>query len=310
MRYPSLDLRRLQALYEVGRCGSFSEAADALSFTQSAISQQIATLERQTQTKLVHRNPVVLTEAGRALADRAAAAIAQLVAAEAELAAYKGLGGGRLRLSAIASAGSVLVPHALAAFHQRYPGVAVSLEQMETAQSHERIRSGELDLALTLSYTIQSLPHDDLLDHQLLLHERVLVALPASHRLAERSTVKLEELAGDRWIQATNAGLPLELLATTAHAAGFEREVSFEGDDFITVQALVEAGLGVAIVPELALDGRRNIALAELDGEPLERSLFATTLATTLPVPSVTAMLALLGESAAHVTATTPDYVR
>src|SRR5262245_22243044 len=104
---PRLDLRRLQALYEVGRRGSFSEAARALSFTQSAISQQIAALERQTRTRLIHRNPVALTDAGAALARRAEAAIAELMAAETELDAFRGLREGRLRLSSISSAGSV-----------------------------------------------------------------------------------------------------------------------------------------------------------------------------------------------------------
>ena len=128
-----LDVRRMKVLREVAARGSFSAAAEALSFTQSAISQHVAALERETGTKLVERSPrgVHPTEAGRALVAHADAILARIDAAEDELAAIAGLGGGRLRLACFQSAGATLVPRAVAAFHERHPSVELSMVEAE-----------------------------------------------------------------------------------------------------------------------------------------------------------------------------------
>src|SRR3954469_12508767 len=130
-----LDVRRLTVLREVAQRGSFSAAAEALSFTQSAVSQQIAALERESGTKLIERNPrgLRLTDAGRALVDHADAILARLDDAEEELAAIAGLRGGRLRLATFQSAGATLVPRAVGEFHRRHPSVelTVALEERD-----------------------------------------------------------------------------------------------------------------------------------------------------------------------------------
>src|ERR671927_1249326 len=146
-----LDVRRLRVLRAVAQHGSFSAAAEALSYTQSAISQQIAALERETGTLLVQRNArgVRLTEAGEALVRHAEAVLARLAEAEAELEAIAGLRGGRLRLAAFESAGSTLMPLAIAAFRERHPAVELSMTMLEPEDSLPQLRAGELDLALT-----------------------------------------------------------------------------------------------------------------------------------------------------------------
>src|SRR5437588_290987 len=128
-----LDVRRMRVLREVAARGSFSAAAEALNFTQSAVSQQVAALERESRTKLVERDPrgIRLTEAGEALVAHADAIIARLDDAEQELAAIAGLRGGRLRLASFQSAGATLVPRALGEFHSRYPNVELSVATAE-----------------------------------------------------------------------------------------------------------------------------------------------------------------------------------
>src|SRR5688572_17894677 len=124
-----LDVRRMRVLREVAARGSFSGAAEALSFTQSAISQQIAALEREAGTKLVERGPrgIRLTDAGQILVKHTDVVLARLASAEEELAALAGLRGGRLRMSTFQSAGATLVPRAVAEFHSRYPDVELGL---------------------------------------------------------------------------------------------------------------------------------------------------------------------------------------
>src|ERR687894_221394 len=145
-----LDVRRMRVLREVAVQGSFSAAAEALSFTQSAVSQQIAALEREAGTVLVQRNArgVRLTEAGEALVRHADAVLARLAEAEAELEAIAGLRGGRLRMAAFESAGATLMPLAIAAFRHQHPAVELSLNLSEPDDSVPTLRTGGLDLAL------------------------------------------------------------------------------------------------------------------------------------------------------------------
>jgi molybdate transport repressor ModE-like protein len=139
-----LDVRRMKVLREVAARGSFSAAAESLSFTQSAISQQVAALERETGATLLERGSrgVRLTDAGRALVRHADAILARLDDAEEELAALAGLRGGRLRLASFQSAGATLVPRAVAAFQGRHPEVELSMVEAEPDDAQDRLRTG------------------------------------------------------------------------------------------------------------------------------------------------------------------------
>src|SRR5215217_318670 len=157
-----LDVRRLKVLREVAAKGSFSAAAEALSFTQSAVSQQIAALEREAGTRLVDRSArgVRLTEAGEALVRHADVILARLAEAEAELEAIAGLRGGRLRMAAFESAGATLMPLAIAQFRARHPAVELSLSLLEPEDSVPLLRTGELDIALTFDVREQPRAED------------------------------------------------------------------------------------------------------------------------------------------------------
>src|SRR3954453_5217697 len=148
-----LDVRRLRVLREVAARGSFSAAAESLSFTQSAVSQQIAALERESGTKLIERNPrgLRLTDAGRALVDHADAILARLDDAEEELAAIAGLRGGRLRMVTFQSAGATLVPRAVGEFHRRPPDVDVTVKQDDFG-AERGLTAGEVDLAIVMDF--------------------------------------------------------------------------------------------------------------------------------------------------------------
>src|SRR5919205_4454795 len=151
-----LDVKRLKVLREVANHGSFSAAGEALGYTQSAVSQQIAALEREAGTTLVERSArgVRLTEAGEAVVRHTEAILARLAEAEAELEAIAGLRGGRLRSAAFESAGSTLMPLAIAAFRERHPAVELSMSLSEPEDSVPMLRSGELDLAIVFESAV------------------------------------------------------------------------------------------------------------------------------------------------------------
>src|SRR5680860_1207271 len=153
-----LDVRRMKVLREVAARGSFSAAAESLSFTQSAISQQVAALERETGATLLERGSrgVRLTDAGAALVSHADAILARLDDAEEELAALAGLRGGRLRLATFQSGGATLVPRAVKAFHDRHPAVELSMVEAEPAEAQPLLRAGAVDLAVL--YDFERLP--------------------------------------------------------------------------------------------------------------------------------------------------------
>lgn len=292
-----LDLKRLLALKEVARLQSFSAAASELSLTQSAVSQQVAALEKQLGVALLDRGPpIVLTTPGRVLVARTTDALAHLSAAEAEIGAFRGLKTGRLRIAAFASALRSFMPEALHRFHASHPDVQVSLHQMEPRAGIEALRRGEIDVAVTNRYTVG--PEEDsvlALRRQHLFDEDVLVALPAGHRLAGAEQLWLRDLASDLWIEAVNAGVPLELLAQFATTTGFRSNARFEGDDFATVLQLVASDAGVACVPALAArELPDRVVLARIAPDGLTRELHAVTLDTGIPTPATTAIVDVL----------------
>src|ERR671917_2281471 len=157
-----LDVKRLRVLREVAAKGSFSAAAESLAYTQSAVSQQIAALEREAGTRLVDRSArgVRMTDAGRALVRHADVILARLSDAEAELEAIAGLRGGRVRLVSFASAGATLMPRAIALFRERHPAVEITLEPGEPDEAMAKLRGGEADIALTIDAEFCSIAED------------------------------------------------------------------------------------------------------------------------------------------------------
>jgi DNA-binding transcriptional LysR family regulator len=292
-----LNVNRLRVLREVAARGSFSAAAEALSYTQSAVSQQIATLESETGTTLLERLPrgVRLTAAGEALVAHADGIFARLEAAEAELAAIAGLHGGRLRMASFPTAGATLMPLAIARFRAAYPDVQLTLAEGEPEEIVPRLHSGEFDIALTFEFESTA---DD--GARPLLEDPLHLALPGAHPLAGRGELRLEDLREQAWIQTSAASPCARHVVRCCHAAGFEPRVSFESDDYLTVQGLVAAGVGVALIPGLALSSvRDDIVIRSLTPSDPVRSVLAATAGGAPAAPAVAAMLGILEDVAA-----------
>ena len=251
-----LDVKRMKVLREVANRGSFSAAAEALSFTQSAVSQQVAALEREVGTTLLERGPrgVRLTDAGRTLVSHTDAILARIDCAEDDLAALAGLRGGRLRLASFQSAGATLVPRAVAQFHDRHPDVDLSMVEAEPEDAQERLRSGDIDLALVFDFepVPDSLGKDLELTH--LIDDCYDAVLGKDHKLAGRRRLKLADLSDEPWISSTLACGCRQLTDRACLDAGFAPNVAFEADETMASQALVAAGVGVTIFPRLALN--------------------------------------------------------
>lgn len=303
-----LNVGRLRVLVEVARQGSFSAAADALSYTQSAVSQQIATLEAETGMTMLERGPrgVRLTSAGEALVEHAEGILARLGAAEDELAAIAGLRAGRLKMASFPTAGATLMPLAIARFRARHPDVELTLAEGEPEEIAPRLRAGELDLALLFEFDPAGAGASDGdgwagLARVELLEDPLFLALPADHPFAQREDLRLSDLSAEAWVQTSAASPCARYVVRSCHAAGFEPNVAFESDDYQTVQGLVAAGVGVALIPELALSVvREDVAIRELAPPSPVRKVLAAAPNEARLNPAAPAMIDVLLEVASR----------
>jgi DNA-binding transcriptional LysR family regulator len=192
------------------------------------------------------------------------------------------------------------MPRAIAAFRASYPDVELSLAEGEPEEIAPRLHGGELDLALLFEFDGQSLLGDRTTRAEL-LEDPMFLALPREHRLAARRELRLEDLAGQAWVQTSEQSPCARHVVRSCHAAGFEPRVAFESDDYQTVQGLVAAGVGVALIPRMALwPPREDIAIRSLSPTPPVRSVIAATPASARLVPAAGAMLGILEAIAAE----------
>jgi DNA-binding transcriptional LysR family regulator len=295
-----LSLVRLRVLAEVVQRGSFSAAADALDYTQSAVSQAVARLEAETGATLVvrDRRGVRPTAAGATLLHHADAIFAQVRAAEDDLAAVLGVRGGRLRIASFPSAGATLIPQAVAAFRRLHPGVELSLGEGEPEEIAPRLRAGEFDLALLFEFPGDE-PQFTGLASAPLIHDPLWVALPVDHPLAHKRDLRLLDLRAEDLVQTSAASPCARHVVRVCLEAGFEPRVSFETDDYETVQGLVAAGVGVALIPRLALSHRQpGLVVRKLEPESPVRLIFAATVDDPGVVPAADVMLKILSQRA------------
>jgi DNA-binding transcriptional LysR family regulator len=294
-----LDTNRLRVLCEVARLGSFSAAAGSLSYTPSAISQQISALEREVGVGLVERGArgATLTDAGSVLVRHAKEILGRMAAAEDELEAMLGLRTGRLRLGSFATAAAAFVPRAITEFRREHPAVDVGLIEADPDEATDALRAYELDLALIYKFPLEPAPDLAGLDYVPLLDDRLNVALPSDHRLAKRKRLKLADLAEEPWVQGVHRGTTVGVLPAACRAAGFEPRIVFRSDDHAAVQGSVAAGLGVAVVPAMTLQtARRDIVMRPLvvEGDLLRREVGVAVRAHALRPPAVVAMVEVL----------------
>ncbi|MEA2276583.1 MAG: hypothetical protein QOC78_1543 [Solirubrobacteraceae bacterium] len=296
-----LDVRRMRVLREVATRGSFSAAADSLAYTQSAVSQQIAALEREAGTTLVDRSSrgVRLTDAGRVLVEHADVILARLADAEAELEAIAGLRAGRLRLVSFPSAGATLMPEAIARYRDRHPAVDLTLEPAEPEDAIVMLRAGECDVALDIVANLRPVLEDGI-ERIHLLDDLMYVALPANHPLAHKRNLRLEELADESWILGSTGTCPdASIFLRACERAGFEPRIAFTSNDYFAVQGFVAAGVGASFIPDLALISvREDIVVRSLGARPPARRIMAATLRDSFRSPAKQAMLDVLVEVA------------
>jgi DNA-binding transcriptional LysR family regulator len=297
-----VELPAFDVLIAVARHGSITAAARELGYTQSAISRQVAALEAQAGSRLFDRLPrgIGLTEEGRCLLRHAEVVLDRLAEARRDLEAVRQVDVGRLRVGAFPTAVAALVPRALAAFREAHPGVALSLVEGLTPALLERLSDGEADLVVASAPPDRPLDTARFdLDH--LLDESLLVALPVGHRLAHRAVVRLAELADESFIAGSAAAEHTLLRATLR--PDFRPRVDIVAAEWTGKLGCVAAGLGVALVPALAVRARpADIALVPLDKDDASvRQVFAATIAGRRRSPAVTAFLAHLRAAAGHL---------
>ena len=249
-------LRGVRVLCAVDAHGSFTAAARELGLTQSAISQHVSTLERHLEVTLVDRGsrPAALTEAGHTLARHGRSLLARLEDAEQELAEVVGRRAGRLRLGSFPTALATFVPPALARFRDQRPGVRLTVLDDHLQALLPRLYDGELDVALV--YDDPALPQrpDAELERVVLFDDRFRLVLPERHALAAgQAPLDLSALRHETWIGGMPGSTWFRIVQASCRAAGFEPDVGFSSDDYRGVQAFAAAGLGVAVVPGLAV---------------------------------------------------------
>lgn len=284
-----LDPKRLLVFREVARAGSLTAAARALGWTQPAVSQHLAALEREVRVPLVLRGPTGarLTQAGEVLLRRADAVAAELHAAGEELAALAQLRGGRVRLQAHPSAAATLVPDAVRALAAAHPDVQVGLVEAEPPEALAAVAAGDCDLALVFGYDGAPVGLGSL-TWRALLTEPVHLVVPADVRATD-----LAALADADWIGGCERCRVH--LVERCRAVGFEPALRHETDDYVVVQNLVARGLGVTALPRSALTAYRHPGVRVLDEPALgQRVVGVAHRPGADQVPATAALLAEL----------------
>lgn len=253
-----LDLKQLRVLAAVAASGSMTAAAAELAYTPSAVSQQMAALERRIGAPLLvrHARGARLTAAGALLVDRLAEIDSRLQALESDVEDLLQLRSGRLRLGAFASAATRLLPPAIDSFRRRFPGIAMTLDILDPQAAVAALEDGRIDLAMIFDYPDGPQIDTGALDRHDLAADPMFVALPGDHREAGRTgPITLDRLRDDRWIRDCSPDPTCrEMLDALCRQAGFRPSVAFESDNYLAIGRLVSTGVGVAMMPGLGTD--------------------------------------------------------
>jgi len=251
-----LNVDRLAALHAVANQGSIQAAAEVLHVTTSAVSQQIAKLERETDQILLERvgRGVRLTDAGALLVTHTHQVMSLLERAEADLDAHRNAVAGQITMAAFPTAARGLVPRALARLNADHPGLRAELRELEQVDSIPQLVRREVDLALAQDWFNAPLALPEGLEKEPLFDDVADLAVPARHRLARRSVIRLEDLVDEKWITWPVRSICHDWLLYTLRSVGHEPRIAHTAAEHSTQLALVEAGLGVAVIPRLGRD--------------------------------------------------------
>jgi DNA-binding transcriptional LysR family regulator len=275
-----LDLKLLTTFREVALRRSFSDAATALGYTQPAVSQHVARLETAVGVKLLERDArgVKPTSAGELLLLRAATLLDAARRAEDDVRAAGGLGRATVTVGTFPTAAAGLMPGATRDLRARRPDVRIDIRVLEPEPALDELLARRLDMALLIDSELQPAGVRNGVEHVFLCDDPLMLALPAEHPLASRSSVGLEELAEEPWLMPDVGGTceDSNIVLRACHDAGFEPDVRLTVDDYNALQGMAAAGVGVALIPTLvAANLRSDVAIRPLRGRPPARRISA-----------------------------------
>jgi DNA-binding transcriptional LysR family regulator len=300
-----LELRRLRLLRELHERGTIAAVADALQFTPSAVSQQLGMLEREAGVQLLEPagRGVRLTDAALVLVEHAEDLLERAAVAEADLAAAAGTVAGRARVAGFQSVALRVALPAMARLRRETPRLRCELIEAEPEESLPALALGDLDLVLGDEWPHHPVRLPAGVDRHELLTDPVNAILPSRHRLARLKAVPLAELAAEVWVTGgVGQGWDEMTVRTCRELGGFDPDVRHRSNDPTIVLAIVARGLGVAMLPELALPQRTpGLAVRPIAGGPVTRAIFAATRTADASRPSTRALLAAIRDEAAAV---------
>jgi DNA-binding transcriptional LysR family regulator len=299
-----LDVRKLRVLREVETRGTIAAAADALQYTPSAVSQQLAALQAEAGVTLVERvgRSVQLTDAGRRLVRHADEILWRLEEAEAELATRDAVRG-TVRVSAFQTAALALLPPAIEELGERHPDLRVEYTEAEAEESLPLLAAGELDIAIAEEYDYLPRARDPRLHREELGRDPILVALPDSHRLARRGRpVPLAKLAREAWGSGRSDTLFADMILRVCRGAGFEPDLQYRANDLQILLEFVATGHAVSLAPGLGNPGAiPGVTALPAAGQPLGRTIFTSVRRSSVRQPAVEALLGALQAGAARL---------
>ncbi len=299
-----LNVNRLRMLREVASRGTIAAAAEALFMTPSAVSQQMAVLEREAGAQLLERHGrgVRLTDIGSRLVTNTERILADIERAEADIAAASQGVVGRVRVSAFPTGARALLVPALAGLKERFPNLRVSMVDLEPEESLPALKNRDLDVVVAYEWGLLPRLADRGIEREQLLTEPVYLALPADHRLAGRGSVALADLRDEEWIVGRDATSMLDLVVAATRRQGYEPRTDFHSMDFQVILSAVGAGLGVALVPPLALIGNYpSVQITRVRDLSIERTIWAAVRKGSRGTPGIAAVLDALERAAADL---------
>jgi DNA-binding transcriptional LysR family regulator len=289
-----ISLARLRVLRELEARGTVTAVAESLSFTPSAVSQQLARLEQETGVALLERvgRGVRLTDAGRTLAAHAHAILAAVDTAESDLAAATGEARGRLRVGTFQSAALRLLVPALGRLGAEQPQLEVEVVQADPEETIPALLLGDLDLVFVDEYDNSAPFLNPALDCKHLLDDELRVVLPADDPLAERDTVQLHALAERRWATGQESSVyAVAVEAACRRDGGFVPRIAHRASDLLLLIDLVAVGQAVALLPDLiAADQNPRVAVRALTGKRLTRKIYTAVRRSSKQRPAITTL--------------------
>ncbi|MCF3184602.1 LysR family transcriptional regulator [Streptomyces polychromogenes] len=291
------DIKKLRILRTLADRGTVTATAEALHMTPSAVSQQLTNLARQLGVVLLEAQGrgVRLTDAAHLVLHHTDAVFAQLERADAELAGYLSGEVGEVRVGAFSTAIPSLVVPAVAALKERHPAVEVRIRETDAAESYDLLSTGAVDLALSLA--AHSSGDDSRFTRIPLLVDPLDVALPPEHPLAQAPVIRLADLSSDRWIYG-GSGPWSEITRSACEAAGFLPEQAHTASGWTAILAMVEAGMGVALVPRMVSARAAGVTLRVLTHDRPTRHVVAALRRGAESTPAVARVLTALQTTA------------